>query len=73
MRHAAARPLPQYKFTATPMSGSKPVVALSTTTEARFTGLTPATQYTVRVTGKSAAGTWSPASNTLSFVTPSKG
>ena len=60
----------QYTFTATPVNGGPPVVVTSTTPEANFTGLEPATQYEVTVTATAPDGTTTPASNTISFVTP---
>lgn len=60
----------QYTFTATPANGGTPVVVTSSTPDASFTGLKPSTQYTVKVTATRGDGSTTPASNTLTFVTP---
>ena len=62
----------QYTFTATPLNGGPPVVVTSSTPEANFTGLEPATQYEVTTTATRPDGTTTPASNPITFVTPAE-
>ena len=63
-------PWTSYTFTATPLGGGTPVVVTSDVPIADFKGLQPGTQYVVDVVASGPSGD-SPASNTLTFVTPS--
>ena len=63
-------PWTSYTFTATPVGGGPPVIVTSDSPAADFTGLKPGTLYLVDVVATGPNGE-SPASNTLSFSTPS--
>jgi len=63
----------QYTFTAVPADGGAPVVVTSSSPNAVLTGLKPATQYSVTVTGTRPDGTVSAPSNAITFVTPAAG
>ena len=63
-------PWTSYTFTATPIGGGPPVTVISDSPTADFTGLMPGTLYLVDVVASGPNGN-SPASNTLSFSTPS--
>ena len=57
------------RFTATPPNGGTPVVVDDLIGEASFTGLSPATRYTVTAAGMTGS-TPSATSNSIAFVTP---
>ena len=63
-------PWTSYTFTATPLGGGTPVAVTSATPNANFTSLQPGTLYLVDVAASGPDGP-SPASNALSFTTPS--
>ena len=63
----------KYTFTVTPLDGGAPLTFNTTTPDAVFTGLKPASQYKVSVVGTKSDGTATPPSNTLTFVTPAAG
>ena len=63
-------PWTSYTFTATPIGGGPPVTVISDSPTADFMGLMPGTLYLVDVVATGSNGN-SPASNTLSFSTPS--
>ena len=67
---ATGGPWTSYTFTATLIGGGAPVVVTSATPFATFNGLSPGATYDVSVIATGANGP-SPASNTLSFTTPS--
>jgi hypothetical protein len=62
-----------FVFTATPSSGGSSVQATSAGPEARFRGLTPATEYAVTVVGVLADGSQVASQNTLTLKTPKPG
>lgn len=73
--YATATPAPgtsptSYTFTFAPASGGTPVTVTTTARSVNVTGLLPATQYEVTVVARSAGGSSTPPSNTITFVTP---
>ena len=66
-------PWKSYTFTVTPRDGGAPTIVTCPTLDCMVEGLTPATAYDVTVAASSQSGTKSPASNSLSMVTPAAG
>lgn len=66
-------PWKSYTFTSVPRDGGAPVIATCPTLDCMVEGLTPATAYDVTIVAFSQSGKKSPASNSLSMVTPAAG